>query len=163
MTEADVWTRLARLLDDDPELIASVGLAASDPAAYFSAHERDLVDRGIEEPADVDPWLVIIDGLDEAGALAYMDWKDTGVELAEALAGLARVARTGVDLDPVADVDGDLSAAVAAADALLAPHSLRVVYLEEDSDAYPLVVVPASDAETIVAAATRLGREARTF
>lgn len=163
MTEADVWTRLARLLDDDPQLVASVGLAAADPAAYFSAHERDLVDRGIGEPEDVDPWLVAIDGLDEAGALAYMDWKDTGVELVDALAGLARVARAGIDLETVADVDGDLTAAVTAADALLAPHGLRLVYLEEDSDAYPLVVVPAADAEAIVDLATRLGREARTF
>lgn len=134
------WARLCRLLDDDPELVASVAVAASDG----------------------DPWLAVIDGLDDAGALAYLETEDVGAELADALAGLPRVFRTSVDLASVADID-DLADAIAGADAILAPHDLRVVYLEEESDAFPLVVVRRADAEAIVALAAQLGHEARVF
>lgn len=139
----DDWTRLCELLDDDPELVAAVAEAAADPAG--------------------DPWGAVIDGLDDAGALAYLDRDDSGMELADALAGLPRVFRTGVDLESVGDLGGDLPAAIGQAEVLLAPHGLRIVYLAEEPGAFPLVVVPAGNADEIVTLATRLGREARTF
>lgn len=136
------WARFCRLLDDDSELLASVETTAADP--------------------DGDPWLAVIDGLDDAGALAYLETQDLGAELSDALAGLPRVFRTSVDLGSVADID-ELPGAIAAADLLLAPHDLRVVFLEEDSDAFPLVVVSRADAEAIVELAGQLGHEARVF
>ena len=136
------WARFCRLLDDDSEMLASVETAAADP--------------------DGDPWLAVIDGLDDAGALAYLETQDVGAELADALAGLPRVFRTSVDLGSVADID-ELPDAIAAADLLLALHDLRVVFLEEDSDAFPLVVVRRADAEAIVELAGQLGHEARVF
>ncbi|GAA3922917.1 DUF6630 family protein [Microbacterium invictum] len=141
---SDDWTRLCALLDDDPDLLTSVGAAAGDPD-------------------EADPWGAVIDGLDDAGALAYLERGDAGVELADALAGVPRVFRAGVDLEPVADVEGELPAAIARADAILAPQGLRLVYLAEDSDAFPLVVVPVAHADEIVALATKLGHEARVF
>lgn len=137
------WTRLCALLDDDPELAAAVR-------------------RAVESADGVDPWLVVLDGLDDAGALAYLDGRDSGVELADALAELPRIFAAGVDLDPVGDVGGELPDAVAVANGILAAHGLTLVYLEEDSDAYPLVAVPAGDAEQIVALASGLGHVART-
>ena len=136
------WLRLCRLLDDDSEMLAAVESAATDP--------------------DADPWLAVIDGLDDAGALAYLETQDLGAELSDALAGLPRVFRTPVDLGPVADID-ELPDAIAAADLLLAPHELRIVFLEEDSDAFPLVAVRSADAEVIVQLAAQLGHEARVF
>ncbi|WP_164234257.1 DUF6630 family protein [Microbacterium hydrocarbonoxydans] len=159
---ANDWGRLCELLDDDAELAAEVRLAADDPEEYFRRHEDRLADRGIESPDETDPWLALIDGLDDVGALAYLDWKDTGAEVAQALAGVPRVVRAGIDLDAVEDID-DLEAAVAHADRLLAGSGLRVVYLEEDSDAYPLVVVPSAHAAEIIEISARLGYEARTF
>lgn len=136
------WARLCRLLDDDPELLASVEDAAAEPGS--------------------DPWLAVMDGLDDAGALAYLETQDLGAELADALRGLPRVLRTSVDLGSVSDID-ELADAIAAADRLLAPHDLRIVYLEEESDAFPLVVVRSADAEVIVELAAQLGHEARVF
>ncbi|MGV2984806.1 hypothetical protein ACNPNP_14000 [Microbacterium sp. AGC85] len=156
------WIRLCGLLDDDAELTASVKQAVDDPDAYYAAHADDLLDRGIESASDIDPWLVIIDGLDEAGALAYLDWKDGGAQLADALAGLPRIFATGIDLDAVGDIEADLPTAVAVANGMLDEHGLTLVYLEEDSDAYPLVAVEADDAEQIVALASALGHVART-
>ena len=135
----DDWTRLCALIDDDPELAP-----------------------GVREAIDDDPWGALIDGLDECGALAYLDWKDGGMQLADALPQLPRVFRTGADLDEVGDVDA-LEAAIVRADEFLAPHGLRIIRLEEDSDAHPLVVVPTANVAEIVELAAKLGHEARTF
>ncbi len=132
------WARLCRLLDDDPQIVAAVSQAVDEP------------------------WLVMIEGLDDAGALAYLEPGDTGAQLADALAGLPRVFATAVDLDAVGDVDSDLATAVAVANEMLDEHGLALVYLEEEPDAYPLVAVSADDTEEIVALAGRLGHVART-
>lgn len=156
------WTRLCALLDGDVELAPAVRQAVDHPAEYFAAHADDLRSRGIESADGVDPWLVMIDGLDDVGALAYLDWKDSGAQLADALAGLPRIFATGVDLDPVGDVEDELPTAVAVANEIIDAHGLTLVYLDEDSDAYPLVAVASDDAEQIVALASTLGHIART-
>lgn len=159
----DLWPRLCRLLDDDPALGAAVSTAVADPAGFFAADAQRLQAFGVASGDDVDPWIVLIDGLDDAGALAYLAPGDAGEELADALAGLPRVVATGLDLDVVSDEDAGLDDAVAAADRLLAPHGLRILYIDEGTDDVPLVVVPARNAEEIVTLAARLGRTARVF
>ncbi|WP_243231913.1 hypothetical protein [Microbacterium sp. CIAB417] len=133
------WARLCALIDDDAELAEAVRTTGDDP------------------------WEALIDGLDDAGALAYLDEEDAGPELAEALAGLPRVFRAGADLDTVEDIDGDLVAAIVRADAVLAPHGLRLVHLEEEPDAHPLVAVPIGHVDEIIALAARLGHRATSF
>ncbi|MEI4273814.1 hypothetical protein TEK04_19000 [Klenkia sp. LSe6-5] len=136
------WRRLCALLDDDPELWPSVQATLEDPPA--------------------DPWTSLLDGLDDAGALAYLDRQDQGSELADALAGVPRVrdARLDgapLDLGPVTDTDGDVPTAVRAADRVLAPAGLCLLHLDEDSDAYPLVVVRAVDRPEIEQLVAELG------
>lgn len=142
MTNMDDWLRLCTLIDDDHELVQSVRRAVSEGG---------------------DAWAALIDGLDDAGALAYLDVDDTGMELADALPQVPRIFAAGVDIDEVGDVDGDLAAAIVRADSILAPHDLRIVFLEEDSDAYPLVVVPIANVAPILDIVGRLGFTARVF
>ena len=130
------WTRLCDLLDDDPELAPAV-------------HDADEDER----------WEALIGGLDDAGALAYLESDDTGMELADALPALPRVFRAGIDLSPVNDED-DLDAAIALADGILAPHGLTLIRLEEESDACALVAVPAENATAIIDLADTLGHAA---
>jgi len=134
------WQRLCALLDDDPELWPTVRATLEDPPA--------------------DPWTALLDGLDDAGALAYLDHDDEGSELAEALAGVPRVRDARLDLGPVTDTDGDVPTAVRAADRVLAPAGLCLVHLAEGSDAYPLVAVRAGDRAEIERLATELGHSA---
>lgn len=137
MTELiDDWTRLCNLLDDDPEFAPAV---------------LDAIEAGD------DPWEALIDALDEAGALAYLDLGDTGAELADALPPIPRIFRTGADVDAVGDVD-DLTAAVAKANEILAPHTLSLVHIEDpdDEDAYPLVAVPTANVDEIHGLIARL-------
>lgn len=137
MSTIDDWTRLCDLLDDDPEFA---------PAVLDAVEARD------------DPWDALIDALDDAGALAYLDSEDTGVEVADALPALPRVFRSGVDLDEVGDIE-DLHDAVAKANRLLAPHSLRLIHIEdpENEDAYPLIAVPTTHVDEIQKLISRLG------
>lgn len=132
----DDWARLCRLLDDDPELT---------PAALEAV-------EGGESPRDA-----LLEGLDDAGALAYLEKNDTGAELADALHALPRIVRTGLELDEVGDID-TLDAAITRANELLAEHGLALVYLEDpdDADAHPLVAVPVADLDEINALIEKL-------
>lgn len=159
----DDWGRLCELLDDDAEVRRAVTLAAEDPKAFLDENAAVLADLGVTEAGQIDPWLALIDALDDAGALAYLEPDDTGEELADALAGLPRVFAAGAELDEVADVEGSLDEAVRVADRLLAPHGLRLLYLDEGTDDVPLVAVRAAEAQDAVDAASRLGRVARTY
>ena len=139
MADASDWQRLADLLDEDPGVWAAV---------------RDALDAG------EDPWEALLDGLDDAGALAYLQSDDTGMELAEALAQLPLVVRAAPDLDQVNDTD-DLTEATALADGVLLSASLRLIRLvEEGEDSWPMVVVDEEAAPEVLVLASRVGHEA---
>ena len=84
MDRAGDWKRLCGLIDDDE-------------AVWEAVHEA-------LQAAD-DPWDALIGGLDDAGALAYLQVDDTGMELSDALAQLPRVFALQPDLDEVTDTD----------------------------------------------------------
>ncbi|MGY5766627.1 DUF6630 family protein [Brachybacterium sp. DNPG3] len=164
---AQDWLRLAALIDDDPELLGTMRLALDDPAAYRDLHADDLhVDPSAEDDDRAAPlamWTVLLDGLDESSALAYLDIEDTGCELVDALAGVRPALRCGACFEDVADVD-DLFAAIHRAEQLLAGHGLRLLQLPDDDDeAIPLVAVPQESVADIVALAEHLGHEAIVF
>ncbi len=139
--DRDPWQRLCALLDDDEHLWPSVAeaLEGTDPGGA---------------------WAALIDGLDDAGALAYLEAGDSGMELTDALVQLPRVFQVQPDLDEVTDTD-DLDDALRAADGILAADQLRLVRLDDgDEDAVALVVVPAQAAVPIVDLAASLGHHA---
>lgn len=131
----DDWRRLCGLIDDDQ--------------AVWEAVEAALDGGG-------DAWEALLDGLDEAGALAYLQTEDTGMELTDALVQLPRVFATQPDLDTVTDTD-DLAAATRLADRLVAMDDLRVIRLEEEDDAWPLIVVPEDRAADVIRLAAAVG------
>lgn len=136
-TEA-LWERLCSLLDDDEQLWPAVEAAL--------------------EESDGDPWDALLDGLDDAGALASLESEDTGMELADALAQLPRVFRLQPDLGEVTDTD-DLDEAIRAADRLLEEHAHRLLILEnDDEDVHELVVVPEEAVGPILETAEALER-----
>ncbi|HEV7622688.1 MAG TPA: hypothetical protein VGO26_01015 [Amnibacterium sp.] len=136
-TEA-LWDRLCSLLDDDEQLLPAVEAALGEP--------------------DGDPWDALLDGLDDAGALASLEAEDTGMELADALAQLPRVFRLQPDLGGVTDTD-DLDDAVREADRVLEGHGYRLLILEsDDADVHELVVVPEEAVGPILETAEALER-----
>lgn len=134
MDDATAWHRFCDLLDADEHLWPGVATALEDG----------------------DPREALLDGLDDAGALAYLDAGDTGMELTDALVQLPRVFRLQPDLDEVTDTD-DLDEALAAADAVLADDDHRLLELEDpDDDSRALVVVQADAVAELLGLAERL-------
>jgi hypothetical protein len=140
MDESGDWRRLCALIDDDE--------------AVWEAVEAAL------EAGD-DPWDALIGGLDDAGALAYLQADDTGMELSDALAQLPRVFKLQPPLGEVTDTD-DLAEAMRVAGRALASGDLRVLRLVETDDetSLPLVVIPTAAEAEISRIATRLGHNA---
>jgi hypothetical protein len=141
MDTATVWQRLCTLLDDDELVWPAVRAALDDP--------------------DGDPWDALLDGLDDAGALASLEREDTGMELSDALAQLPRVFRLQPDLDAVTDTD-ELDDAVREADRILAAGGFRLLELEgADDDVHELIVVGADAVDEIQRLAAEAGHEVR--
>lgn len=155
------WSELARLLSDDPEVASATTRAVEDPAGYLAEHEESLGQRGIEDAEEVTGAIALVDALAEAGDLAYLDWKASPEEVAGQLGALERIRDAGVDLDPVGGLDVEVEVAAGAANHLLSEEGLYVLILDEDSDAYPLVVVPAARVSDILTAAAAAGAEIR--
>lgn len=138
MSQEAEWQRLCSLLDDDDEVRAAVAGALGEGE---------------------DGWQALLDALDEAGALAYLQTDDTGMELTDALAQLPRVVAAAPDLGEATDTD-DLVEATAVAHAILSDAGLGLVRLVEDADAWPVVVVRTADLEAIADLARAVGHEA---
>lgn len=140
MGNREDWRRLCALLDDDPAVWEAVDAALT---------------------AGDDGWEALLDGLDEAGALAYLQVDDTGMELTDALVQLPRVYRLRPDLNAVTDTD-DLVEAMRLADAVLAAGALRLLRLveEDDDESWPVVAVDAGAGSDIEVLAAALGHEA---
>lgn len=141
MDRTGEWQRLCALLDDDEAVWEAVQAALE---------------------AGDDPWEALLDGLDEAGALAYLQADDTGMELSDALAQLPRVFRLQPDLDEVTDTD-DLGEAMQVAGRALQPGGLGLLLLveDDDEDSRPVVAVTSASAEEIRERAERLEHQAR--
>lgn len=140
MDHAGDWRRLCALLDDDEAVWLAV---------------ESALERG------EDPWEALLDGLDDAGALAYLRSDDTGMELSDALAQLPRVFALQPDLDEVTDAD-DIVEAMRVADATLTAAGFRLVRLVErdDEESRPVVVVRDSETERITRLAGTVGGQA---
>src|SRR5690606_23696734 len=129
-----------------------------------------LLDRGIEEPEEVSPWLALIDALGKAKLLTYLDWKTPADEFVIMLRMLPQVTTVfggvreeNAEFAQVAAIEGGMEKVLAPADRVLAGQGLRLIYLNEDSDVYPLIVVPGDRAGDIVSVAKELGYPARTW
>lgn len=148
------WERLCSLLEPDPEVWRSVERALAESEEDAVAAEQ------------AGPWAVLVDALDESGAIACLDTGDTGDLLVDAVRALPRLSRaelaTGrdVDLREIVDVD-DLDEAIAATRSALAAVGLDLVALDEgdgDEECLPLVAVASADVAEITALVGSLGQ-----
>ncbi|GAA0707402.1 DUF6630 family protein [Dokdonella soli] len=160
--EARLLAPLCSLLGcDAADLCEEVLLAARDPATYFERFEDDLLQRGIEEPERVSFWLALVDGLQRRGALWSFDWKDQADNLAAAMQMLAQ--RRGAELDwqPLASRGDEYGATSSFADAIqqiLQPAELVAVWLDTESDEYPVCLIEARQVDKLRGLAQQLGQ-----
>lgn len=165
MGEKKTWESLAVIVSDDDSVRAAARQFTADPEGYFTEHEDDLFQRGIEEPDDVTGPVVIIDALGTVDEVAYLDWKSPVDEVVGLLARISRVRDSGVDLEVLIDPgyahEAPVETVVGWVNVLLAPAGVTVAILDEDSDAYPLIAVPTEQVDALIATADDLEVEIR--
>lgn len=161
MSDVAAWTRLTALVTDDPRVLPEVLAAVTDPAGYLRTHRDTLSYRGIRQADDVEGIIALVDALEAIGEVAYVDWNEPADEVRALLARLSRVRATGLTL--VGGPDEDPEQVATGADLVLAPAGIRIVQLDEGSDAYPLVALPAAAVREALAVGAELGDVLRAF
>ena len=145
--------------NDADALGAEVRLALLQPDAYLAQFGDALMQRGIESPQDVTPWLALVDGLDSREQCAEMDWKLDMDELIASLNGLRAAKERSIVLDALATSENFGADALEEAAALLRPHGVALVTFDIESDCYPLVLLPSAQVAHIQALARRVGHK----
>lgn len=162
MAEEESWCTWTELVTDNAQARAAVRQSIDDPQGYFTEHEDELAGgRGMEDVEELRGVIPVVEALQDAGELAYFDWKEPADEVIGKLKPLPRIAGSGVDLTPLADSEDSVEQVAAQANELLRPAGVVIVVLDEDSDAFPLVAVPVDRADQVVALGQRLGSDVR--
>jgi len=158
--DTTTWQQLCESFSSDPALWAEVRSALATPQEYLAAFGDRLANRGIESADEVSPWIALVDWLDENDRLVELDWKSSSGDLVDYLSTLPPLA-TGVDLSPVAAENVAFGFAVQRANAILARSFRTLLFLDIDSDSYPLALVSAEAAPRIQQLASAVGHVAR--
>ena len=146
---------------DDATLPEEVLLAANDPHAYLEQFGDDLLQRGIEEPERVSFWLALVDGLLSRQALFGFDWKDQAENLAGGLDLLMRRRDVSVDWQPLTSMGDDYRPTTDYAEVIqkiLRTAGLVAVWLDTESDEYPVCIIEASQLDAAQSFASALGQ-----
>jgi hypothetical protein len=130
-----------------PAAAERVALAFDDPKAYAKKYRQALRDRNLTE---VDPWIGLVDALEEQGVLASIDWKTDAEELGQVirrLSGKPLRWPKGVDQDErstaeLLEIIGER---------LLREQSVALAHLDIGADEYELVLVPRAQAKRLQA------------
>jgi len=156
----DALAALARLLSGDAaSLVDEIALAIERPRDYVDRFAEALKRRGITrrnfEPREL-PWIALVDGLIARKRLQEIDWRAHGDELADALGVIAH------DQDwrwVAADEWRDKTAGdrLAEVEKRLTPNGLALVSVDIGGDCYPLMALPAGQADEAAALARRAG------
>ena len=158
------WNELCeQLCPGDSTLLKEVELSISDPAAYFENFSDVLVERGIEDPSEVDSWLALVDGLARRGYLREEDWKLEAEEIAFQLERLCPCKERKVQFVSLRNTEKIGEALLELAAFELKKYDLSLLYLEIDGDCYPLVVVSSEKAPQVVKLAQLLKQNASMF
>lgn len=133
------------LVPDDPSLIEELNLAIDKPAEYLAQFQEQLSYRGIDEPFPELPWIALVDGLIARNRLVEIDWKNYVEDVTWNIDQLLqnepdeperwKWTKTGIwDEKPTEE----LLEAIAYR---FHGQGLSLVYVDIDSDSYPLMFI----------------------
>lgn len=147
----------ALALDDRDELWGEVRQAIEQPAQYLDRFADELVNRGMDEPAHVTPWLALVEGLQRRSQNVELDWKLNMDDTIWALQQLRTVQQRGLDLQALAGSRALNHEALQEAGDYLRRQGLALVSIDIDSDSYPLSVLEASAVAPLQALGAQVG------
>jgi len=149
------------LAPEEPSLVEEVRMAVEDPNTYVERFHERLGERGIHKPGPELPWIALVDGLVERGlAVEFMKGDDARYVMSqlETLFGYMTLGCYDVlgDWD-ISEEQEEMPCEefLPLVARQLQRSGLALVYLDMQSDRYPVLVVPLDRLERI----QRLARE----
>jgi len=151
----------AILSNENVEVKEDLELYLNNPAKYLSKYEDELFERGIEEVENIPAVIVLVNALLKRKLLAYVDGSNSFNDSLKAIAKLAKgkldasknfknlldysnkPSKYGVG----AYLDSDIGPSVFES---LKSDGFNLISINEDSDAYPLVLVNSEDLNRVV-------------
>ena len=153
--------QLTQLLTEDETLKKEVLLAVDKPSEFVNQFRQPLLERGIEEPIDQLPWLALVHGLSHRNLLYELDWKESPEEvvgvaltLLENHGNYQEISSSLNNIEPF--IDEDIEEFLPQLNRKLESFKVQLIWLDIDSDSYPLTIIPLPDLD----AAKQLAREA---
>ncbi|MBT9188733.1 DUF6630 family protein [Zobellia russellii] len=141
---------LAELLTEDTSLISEVQLAENQPLNYLSQFTNVLQERGIDKPVPELPWLAMVDGLARRDLLIELDWKDDPEELVSTALQLFKghtdydsISKQLLKIEPF--IDEDIEEFIPQLNRKLESSKVQLIWLDIDSDSYPLTTISLAD------------------
>ncbi|QCW99871.1 hypothetical protein FGM00_07075 [Aggregatimonas sangjinii] len=152
---------LAKLISEDDSFVSEVQLAENQPFNYLGQFERALQERGIHSAIPSLPWIAFVDGLARRDQLVELDWKDDPQEL---IATTMKLLKNHPEHEGLAEpikkiepfIDEDIEEFLPQLNAALKEFDVQLVWIDIDSDSYPLTILPSKNVDE----AERLASEA---
>lgn len=155
----DIFETAKLISGNDPEVMAAMEAALSDPVKYLKENAERLSERFIELDdedsfADLDAdeflYLGMVDELEEHGFAFEFDWK---CELEDFLWGLEQTKNYGLIEDVIKTVklneEDDIEVWGKALNKALGDKA-KLIYIDIDSDSYPVAIVTADTLEKTI-------------
>jgi predicted DNA-binding WGR domain protein len=135
---------LAELLGgkDAARIAREVALAVDDPQRFLATTKHELFEDWDDSTTGL-PWLALIEGLNAAGRLADVDWKEAGSEILGWLRkiGGPRVRTALGGLDETGIDERRTDEALALLGRRLGEAGYALIVLDKSSDSFPLMIV----------------------
>jgi len=146
MTSINHLLELCTLFIKEDSLANEVRLAHHQPLNYLNQFKEELQERGVEKPLQTLPWLALVDGLQRRGFLQELDWKDDAEEVINTVLQLTKSHKNHTEISTAlmaieSYADEDIEAFIPTLNRELEQHNLQLVWLDIDSDSYPLTIL----------------------
>jgi hypothetical protein len=161
MTRLETLLQIGALLaPKSKRLPAEVTRAFADPRGYLVAKLRRKT--GLNEALADErlPWLALIRALEDARMSAAVDWRASASEIARALAHIGAPKKSIATMKRLDDDESSTQELLELAGDELRTHGVRLGYLDDGSDSYALVLLPARSVRRLkqLAKAARYGQ-----
>lgn len=156
------YLELAAMLSNANHMVAKdVALFKSNRKEYFKIHEKELLQRAIESPEEISPSIALIDSLKSIKYMLYADYKEDALQVLEKLNALTHgkltatssceklvlhIKEKGRDVAISNCLEGSESSYLFQC---ITDANYKLVMIDEDSDAFPLTLVPLENFEAI--------------
>jgi len=153
---------LCELFTNDATLQQEVRLAYEQPQQYLQQFKNKLEERGIEEPIETLAWIALVDGLQRRDLLQELDWKDDPEDAIAVVEDLTqehqnqqKIHNTLSKLEPL--LNDDIEEFLPTINFVLKQYDIKLVWLDIDSDSYPLTLLPFKELANAKELANKVG------